>query len=127
MPVLVVIQNDAGKTMRLDRLKLEYVGPNRDRVTAMPAREVRFLHGPQRPGVITGPTGKPKIPKNKNPLEAWEIEGRAFSARMLPPGESASGFFYFQTGLQAGAKLYLTGLAEADTGKEVFYFEVPLR
>jgi hypothetical protein len=128
LPVLVVIQNDSSKAVRLDRMKLEYVGPARDRVEATPAREVRFLKGPDRPGVVTGPTGSPKIARRKkNPLEAWEIEGRAFSARMLPPGQSASGFFYFQTGLRPGATLYLTGIAEADTGKELFYFEVPLR
>jgi hypothetical protein len=75
---------------------------------------------------MSGPTGKPKILKRKNPFDAWEIEGRAFAAKMLPAGESASGFFYFQTGMQRGAKLYLTGIAEADTGRELFYFEVPL-
>ena len=45
---------------------------------------------------------------------------------MLPPGQSASGFFYFQTGLQRGATIYLSGLAEAATGKELFFFEIPL-
>ena len=46
---------------------------------------------------------------------------------MLPPGQTASGFFYFQTGLQRGATLYLNGLSEAATGKEILYFELPLR
>jgi hypothetical protein len=63
----------------------------------------------------------------KNPLEAWEIEGRAMSAQMLPPGQSASGFFYFQTALQPNATLYLNGLYEAATGKEILYFELPLK
>jgi hypothetical protein len=76
--------------------------------------------------VITGPGGKPKILAKKNPLDAWEIEGRAFAAKMLPPGQSASGFFYFRTGLQHGATIYLNGLTEAATGKELFYFEIPL-
>src|SRR5271169_2472414 len=30
LPVLVVIQNDSDKTIRLDRLKAEYVGPGGD-------------------------------------------------------------------------------------------------
>ena len=46
---------------------------------------------------------------------------------MLPAGQSASGFFYFRTGLQRGATIYLNGLTEAATGKELFYFEIPLR
>ena len=126
LPVLVVIQNDSDKTIRLEKLKAEYVGPNRDRVDATPAKDVRYLRGPDRPGVITGPGGKPKILSKKNPLDAWEIEGRGFAAQMLPPGQSASGFLYFETGLQRGATIYLNGLAEAATGKELFYFEIPL-
>src|SRR5690242_9308029 len=126
LPVLVVIQNDGNKTIRLDRVKAEYVGPNRNRVDATPAHDIRYLQGAQLPKVEVGPTG-PKIGKKKNPLDAWEIEGRAFSAKMLPPGQSASGFFYFQTGLQRNSSLYLTGLTEADSGKELFYFELPLQ
>jgi len=96
LPVLVVIQNDSGKAIRLDRLKVEYAGPNHDRVEATPARDVKYLRPPQRPGAIEGPAGKVKVLKTKkNPLDTWEIEGRAMSAQMLPPGQSASGFFYF--------------------------------
>jgi hypothetical protein len=66
---------------------------------------------------------KPK----KNPLAEWEIEGRAFSAQMLPPGQSASGFVYFQADLVKGATIYLSGIAEAATGTEILYFELPLK
>jgi hypothetical protein len=127
LPVLVVIQNDSDKTIRLDRLQAEYVGPHGDRVDATPAKDVRYLRGPNRPGVIPLPAGKPQILSKKNPLDAWEIEGRAFAAQMLPAGQAASGFFYFQTGLQRGATIYLNGLAEAASGKELFYFEIPLQ
>ncbi|MCU1234883.1 MAG: hypothetical protein JWP63_2850 [Candidatus Solibacter sp.] len=127
LPVLIVIQNDSDKSIRLDRIKLEYVGGDRQHVDATPARDVRYLKGTDRPNVITGPMGKPKILKTKNPLNAWEIEGRAFSAQILPPGQSASGFFYFQAALQHGASVYINGLYEAGTGKEIFYFELPLQ
>jgi hypothetical protein len=127
LPVLVIVKNESSKAIRLDNLKAEYVGSNRNRVDATPAREIRYLTGPRRPNVTTGPTGAPKIGKRKNPLDAWEIEGRAFAAKMLPPGQSASGFFYFQTGIQRGSTIYLTGMTEADSGKELFYFEVPLQ
>src|SRR5260370_12678688 len=53
LPVLVVIQNDSDKAIRLDRLKVEYVGPNRERVEATPARDVRYLRPPQRPDAIS--------------------------------------------------------------------------
>ncbi len=124
LPVLAVIQNDSGQAIRLDKLKAVYAGPNGDRVDATPAKDVRYLRGPNRPGVIPGPISK--ISSKKNPLDAWEIEGRAFAAQMLPASQSASGFFYFQTGLQRGATIYLNGLTEAATGKELFYFEIPL-
>jgi hypothetical protein len=127
LPVLVVVQNDGPKTIRLDRIRAVYAGPNRNKVEATPAPDVRYLRGPRKPDLVTGPTGGPRIGRSKkNPLDAWEIEGRAFSAKMLPPGQSAHGFFYFQTGLQRGSALLLSGLTEADTGKDLFFFEVPL-
>ncbi len=45
---------------------------------------------------------------------------------MIPPGESASGFFYFQTGHRSGSKLYVSGLRDAISGQEILYFELPL-
>ncbi len=64
--------------------------------------------------------------KVENPLTEWEIEGRAFSAEMLPAGNSASGFVYFQSGLERGATLYVSGIAEAASGKQLLYFEIPM-
>ncbi|MCL4402521.1 MAG: hypothetical protein M1436_07665, partial [Acidobacteria bacterium] len=120
-----VIQNDSGKAIRAERLKLEWIGPDRSRIANTPAAEVRYLKGPRRPNMIPGPVG-PKVLRKKNPLNSWEIEGRAFAARMIPPGESASGFFYFETAFHPGSRLYLTGLSEADTGNDLFYYEVPV-
>ena len=127
LPVLVVLQNDSGGAIRLEKMKVEYVGPNRNRVEATPASEVRYLNGPRRPDVVPGPTGKPKVGRSKkNPLDAWEVEGRAFAAKILPAGEEAHGFFYFQAGLQSGATIYISGLTEASSGQELFYYEIPV-
>ena len=125
LPVLVAMRNESGKTLRLDRIKVAYNGPKGDRVEATPARDVRFAIPPKRPGYTTGKVPLP-LPAKKNPLNTWEIEGRAFSAQMLPAGQAAFGFFYFQTGLERGATIYLSGISEADSGKELFYFEIPL-
>jgi hypothetical protein len=127
LPVLVVIQNDGKEAIRLNRIKVEYVGPGNQRVEATPAKDVRYLRGPDRPAVASGPLGRVAIKSKKNPLDAWEIEGRSFAAQMLPAGQAASGFFYFQTGLQTGSTVYVSGLTEAGTGKELFYFEIPLQ
>ena len=127
LPVLIVIQNDTGQTVRLTGMKVEYLGPNRERIEATPSREVRYLRPPQRPNMIPGPGDTVKVLKTKkNPLDAWEIDGRAFAAQMLPPGNSASGFFYFQTPLQPRATIYVSGMREASTNKEILYFEIPL-
>ncbi len=127
LPVLVLIENGTGQTLALDGLRVEYQTAGRQRAEAIPAAEVRYASGPNRPGVYTGPPGtSPRVSRRKNPLDAWEIEGRAFSARMLPAGETASGFFYFQAAHRGGASLYVTGLREAASGRELFYFEVPL-
>src|SRR3954447_18842335 len=76
LPVLVVIQNDGKETIRLDRLKVEYVAPGHQRVDATASRDVRYARGPQRPNVTPGPGGKVAIKSKKNPLDAWEIDGR---------------------------------------------------
>jgi hypothetical protein len=123
LPVMVVIQNDSGVSIRLDGLHAEYVGPNRDRVDATPAHDVRYMKAPERPSATPG---IPQLIKKKNPLDEWEIEGHAFAAQMLVTGNSASGFFYFETGLQRGATIYITGMKEAATGKELLFFELPL-
>ena len=59
-------------------------------------------------------------------MDAWEIEGRAFAAESLPSGNSASGFFYFQTAYHPSATIYISGVREAASGKELLYFEVPV-
>ncbi|HTQ54886.1 MAG TPA: hypothetical protein VMI94_10520 [Bryobacteraceae bacterium] len=125
LPVLVVIQNDSGKSIRVAPLHAVWQGPEHDRVDATPAKDVRYLMPVKRPTSLPGPAGIPKL-GHKNPLDTWEIEGRAFSAEMLPPGQSASGFFYFQTGYQRGSSLYLSGLQEAPSGRDLLYFEIPV-
>lgn len=127
LPVLVVIQNDTGKAIRLDAMRVEYLTADRSNVEATPAEEVPYVYGNKNRKIRQSPipTGVPTISKSKNPLGAFEIQSRAFAAKMLPPGESANGFFYFQTGHRSGSKLYVTGLKEA-TGRELFYFEIPL-
>lgn len=128
LPVLVVIQNDSAAAVRVDRIRFIYVLPDRTRVESTPASDLRYLRGAKTP--TTGPA-MPKIPgvsrKGKNPLGEWEIEGRAFTAKMIPPGQSASGFVYFQVPTSSDAStLYVSGLVNASTNNELFYFEVPL-
>jgi hypothetical protein len=129
LPVLVVIQNDSGQTLRVDRMRVDYVARDGSHVDATAASDIRYLNGPRQPKVVPGPlpTSGPHISRKKNKLDAWEIEGRSFSAKMIPPGQSAGGFFYFQTGHRGGARLYVSGIEGTPTGRELLYFEFPLK
>lgn len=128
LPVLVVIRNDSQETILLDNLRVEYVAQDRTRVEATPAADLPYISGPSRPRPVYGPipTGTPRVRRNKSPLASVQFDVRAFAAKMLPPGQEASGFFYFRTGHRKGSLAYVTGLKQARTGKEIFYFEVPL-
>ena len=126
LPVLVVIENGTGKALRLN-LQADYIGPDNKHVDATPALDVTFIGGSTKPPSMPGtnPLPWPKRAK-KGPLNTWEIEGRAFTAKLLPIGEKVYGFFYFQTAHLPGSRLYLTGISDAASGKEYLYFEVPL-
>jgi hypothetical protein len=124
LPVLIAIQNASGQSIRVDGMKAEYVGPHGDRIEATPAKDVRYTQGGGRP---SPPIGVIPPHVKKSPLDVWEIEGRAFAAEMIPPGNSAYGFLYFQTGIQKGATIYLSGMTEAASGKELLFFEIPLQ
>lgn len=128
LPVLVVIQNDGPDAIRIDRAVFTYVLPDRKRVESTPASELKYLAGVKQPKPIAGPIGIKLGKSSKNPFAEWEVEGRALSAKILPPGQSASGFVYFQAPVDSDAStLYINGLVNAGTGAELYYFEIPLK
>jgi len=128
LPVLMVIQNATDKALALRNLEVHYELPDGRNVDPTPAGDIGKLRGARHPKQVPVNVGSP-LPfptgKKKGGTD-WEIEGREFAVQMLPPREGASGFFYFQTTSVPGAKLYVSGIREAATGQELFYFEVPL-
>jgi hypothetical protein len=125
LPVLIVIQNDGTDAIRVDRMKLMYNLPDGSHVEATPAQDVKFLNGITPPSTVPSPIIIKRKPKN--PLAEWEIEGRAFAAKMIPAGQSASGFAYFQVAqTSAAASIYISGMEDAVSGKALYYFEIPL-
>jgi len=126
LPVLVIIQNDTDQALKLDHLEVDYTGFDGRHIEATPAEDIQVLGGSPRPKL---PGGSP-IPlphkKYKNPLNTVEIEGRAFSVKILPAHDSANGFFYFQLEHRPGAKFFLTGIKQAATGQEITFFEIPI-
>ncbi len=126
LPVLLVLTNEGGQSLSLETMRIEYILPSRQRIEATPAADVPRVQGARQPKIYTGPVPTTtRIGGKKNPLSAAEIETRALAAKMLPPGESASGFVYFQTSHRPGSILYITGIREASTRRELFYFEIP--
>jgi hypothetical protein len=128
LPVLVIIENGSGKALRLD-LKTQFVDPDNHHLDAIPPEDLIYYQGVKKPPTL-GPTTSLPIPlprsKKKGPLNTPEIVNRALSVKLMPPGESAYGFFYFEAQYRPGSMLYLSGLRDAASGKEYFYFDLPL-
>jgi hypothetical protein len=126
LPVLVILENGTGKALRLN-LEADFVSPDGKHMEATPASDVTFIGGSGKAPPIPGanPLPFPRRAK-KGPLNVWEIEGRAFTAKLVPLGEKVFGFVYYQTDFKPGSKVYISGISDASTGKEYLYFEVPL-
>ena len=128
LPVLVIIENGSGRALRL-ALKVQFVDPDNHHLDPFPAEDLIYYHGVKKPPHI-GPATSLPIPlprsKKKGPLNTPEIVNRALSVKLIPSGESAYGFFYFEAEYRPGSMLYMNGLSDASTGKEYFYFDLPL-
>jgi hypothetical protein len=125
LPVLVVIQNDTGKALALN-LKTEFIDQQNHHLEPMPPADVVLYDGSRKESwkVPQSPLPLPRKQK-KGPLNTWEIEGHAFSARLIPAGGAAHGFFYFEVANRPGSLLFLDGIKDAASGKDYLYFEVP--
>ena len=124
LPVLVVIENRRSKTLDLRDLEVTLVGHKGQHVDPLKPDEVAYIALPaQRPTTAKLPF---PTPKKKNPLNVPELTGRAFVSKLIPPGDSASGFFYFEAQAEPGMKLYLNKLREQPSGEEILYFEFPI-
>ena len=125
VPVLVVVENKRDKALDLRDIEASLVAGDGRHAKAVPPEELPHLAVQGKAPSPTGVKMPVRLPK-KNPLNTPEIITRAFAARMLPPGDSASGFMYFEAQSEPGDKLYVNGLRDARTGKELLYFEFPL-
>jgi hypothetical protein len=126
LPVLLIIENNRKQAIRVDGMKIEYILPGVGKIEPSTVPELLGVVGPSRPKQGPSPLPIP-LPRRgkKNPFNAPEIEQRGWAAKVIAPGESAHGFFYFQTRHRASARLYLNGIFEPATQKELFYFEIP--
>ena len=125
LPVLVVIENKSRNTLDLQYLEVNLVASDGRHAAAVAPDELFHVgRRTKRPGI--NPLPPLPTPRKKNPLESPGIAVRAFIARVLPPGDSASGFFYFEAKPEPGDKIYLNGIQDARSRQEMLYFEFPL-
>jgi hypothetical protein len=120
-----VLENKRPKTLDLRNLEVNLVAADGRHAGPVSPEDVPFL-GKRTKVPTMNPIPNP-LPKKKNPLNSPQIVERAFAAKMLPPGDSTSGFFYFEAKPEAGDKLYLNGLRDTPSGQEMLYFEFPLQ
>lgn len=125
VPVLVVIENNRKQTVDLRSIEINLVASDGRHAAAVKPEDIQLMgsHG-QHPQQVPLPV---PIPKRKGAITRPEIVNRAFSADMLAPGDTASGFFYFNAKIESGDKLYISGLQEAPSGRDIMYFEFPLQ
>lgn len=132
LPVLVVITNGGEAPIKLDRMHARYVpARSREGIESITAEDLSFFnpkgHQPKQrriPGIGTMGT---KV--KKGPLARQEFSDREFSAPIVLPGETVSGFFYFDIGMgndPLSGALYVAGLTNMTTSQDLFYFEIPL-
>jgi len=128
LPVLVIMENGSGSALRLN-MKVQCVDPENHHLDPYPPDDLIYYQGVKKPPHI-GPATSLPIPlprrQKKGPLNTPEITNRALSVKLIPNGEKAYGFFYFEAEHQPGSMLYLNGLSSASSGKEYFYFDLPL-
>jgi len=124
LPVLVIIQNTRPQAIRVDQMAIQYIQPGMGKIDHTPYRDLLSRVGPTKPNLGPRPLPIPRRTK-KNPFNGPEIEARAWAAKMIAPGETAHGFFYFQARHTTSSRLYLTGIFEPSTNKELYYYEIP--
>ncbi len=124
LPVLVIIENTRKAPIRVDQMSVQYITPGVGKIDYTPYQELLSRVGPSKPNLGPRPLPIPRKTK-QNPFNKPEVEARAWAAKVIGPGETASGFFYFITRHHTSSKLYLTGIYEPSTNKELYYYELP--
>ena len=128
LPVLVVIENKRDRAIAIENMQVELVSADGRHGQAVAPEDLMHLGetGKKPPKLAGGGPLPFPLPKKKNPLNTPEIVERAFSAKIVPPNDSVSGFFYFEARPEAGDSLYLSGVRDERTSKELLYYEFPL-
>lgn len=125
LPVLVVVENKTRNALDLKAIEMNLVAADGRHAGSVGPDEL-FNLKKSKPKTNIDPIPFPH-PKKKNPFNTPELVTQSFTAKFIPPGDSASGFFYFEAKPEPEDRVYINGLRDARTGQEILYFEFPLR
>jgi len=127
LPVLIVIENKRPTPINAKGIRVTYRAPGEQEIDSSSAMDIRYASGPSKPKMAQAPLPVPvPLKGKKNPLAAPEFEERAFSANMIAPGDSASGFVYFLTEYHGQVTITVAGLRDAGRNQEIFFYEIPV-
>lgn len=128
-PIFVLIANNTSDALRLDHIRVQLISAGRQITDSVPPEDIRS--GRLKPPEISGGSRSPfpGIGRGHKPKDLFELNERAFAAPIVEAGERVYGFFYFRVprDLLPGARVYITGLRDARTGKDLLYFEIGLQ
>jgi hypothetical protein len=125
VPVLVVVENKRKTPLDLRDIEVSLVASDGRHASSVSPEDFAYLGKQGRHPATMTPLPRIPLPKKGNPLNSPELVIHAFSAKMLPAGDSASGFFYFEAKPETGDSLYVNGLRDARSRQEILYFEFP--
>ncbi len=132
VPLLVVMSNTGRNIFTLEKLQVRLITSDREGLDPVRGEDLVTLnpkgHQPTRRS-IPGVPGLNRTRVKKGPLDRAEITQNEFRAPIVTPKSTASGFLYFWTGTDetlAGASAYISGIVDLSTGRDLFYFEIPL-
>ena len=127
LPILVVIANDSDRAVQLERLRVQLITADRQQIDSVAAEDIQRTGHVKPPDLGRGPSPIPRIGRGSGKDKAErELAAREFVAPVVAAGGRAYGFLYFRTvrSRLAGSKVYIAGMRDARTGKDLLYYEI---
>ncbi len=135
VPLLLVISNRGRNSYSLEKMQVRFITGQSEGLEPLSADDLVTLNpkghqpsGRKVPLPVPGLGAGKKV--RKGPLNRDEIRQNAFVAPIVTPESTASGFMFYYTGTEESLKnsfAYITGIYDITDGKDLFYFEIPLK
>ena len=110
-------------------MKREFLTPDRERIEATPASDIRYLRRSEAPKALRGPIpGQPTahIEEEKPAERLGDRRPRLHRANAARPKNPPAASFISARPTGAGSQLYVRGYGKPPPARKWFYFEIPL-